>query len=146
MIRKEGRPTQITIREVCRHPSDRTNKLKKETEGRRRTMDRLQPEDPGTVQLRKGHSSQAGSRKEGPYPAMYGIEENRPGNLAPDLQKEQYKQRRDQSSPEETNLGVKVPTTCHIIVSSDKVDRILRRIEQAEGPHWKHSRKMLKEL
>ncbi|GFY72744.1 hypothetical protein TNIN_443211 [Trichonephila inaurata madagascariensis] len=61
-IRKEGHLTEITIREGCRHPPRQTNRLKRETERRRRKLDRFQSQVPGPVQLRKGRSSQAGSR------------------------------------------------------------------------------------
>ncbi|GFY68652.1 hypothetical protein TNIN_17621 [Trichonephila inaurata madagascariensis] len=40
-IRKEGRLTEIATREGCRHPPRRTIKLKRQAEGRRRTMDRF---------------------------------------------------------------------------------------------------------
>ncbi|GFU92781.1 hypothetical protein TNCV_3683281 [Trichonephila clavipes] len=42
--------------------------------------------------------------------SSYNMREKRPGKPVPNLQKEQYKPKRDQSGPEETSQGDQVPT------------------------------------
>ncbi|GFS93336.1 hypothetical protein TNCV_2697901 [Trichonephila clavipes] len=60
---KKKTANQRPIIDGCRHPRRLLSKLRREAEGRRRTLENFQPEVQGTDQRKKDRSSQAGSSK-----------------------------------------------------------------------------------